>query len=255
MFCTVCGNKLAPGEKFCTNCGSAVPKLSKSDSFEVNIDYSKNAAPEAAAAQSAAAVPESSAPAKSERKKENDRGSAALVAVLVVLVLVALALLAFLVIRLFSSANASSTTVPQGGGSSVVVINNDESTPTPAPTASPAPTATPQPVPTPTPVPTPSPTPVNTQYLLPDSSSRYLTENDLKGLSWQQLCLARNEIFARHGRKFVNADIAAYFNAQSWYRGTVEAANFNESVLNDIEKANVTLIQNYENRIYGGSYY
>ena len=41
-----------------------------------------------------------------------------------------------------------------------------------------------------------------TEYILPDSDSRYISENELGGMSSEQLRLARNEIFARHGRKF-----------------------------------------------------
>lgn len=118
------------------------------------------------------------------------------------------------------------------------------------PSASPLPTAAP------TPAPTATPAPVSTgDYLIPDSDSRYITEADLKNLSWEQCCLARNEIFARHGRLFVTTEIANYFSSKSWYKGTVSAANFSESVLNEFEKANVNYIIQYEAAHWGGSYY
>lgn len=126
---------------------------------------------------------------------------------------------------------------------------------TPAPVVIvPAPTATPAPVVIITPAPAPQPTP-GPGFLLPDSSSRYLTEADLSGLTHEQLCFARNEIFARHGRIFKTPEIAAYFNSKSWYRGTVSPENFDENVLNKYEWANVSFIREYENKYYGGSYY
>ena len=36
-------------------------------------------------------------------------------------------------------------------------------------------------------------------YILPDSSSRILSDSEVSGLSKEELRLARNEIFARHG--------------------------------------------------------
>lgn len=87
-------------------------------------------------------------------------------------------------------------------------------------------------------------------YLLPDVATRYLTEADLAHLSKEQLRLARNEVFARHGRKFETEDLNAYFSAQSWYNGTLTAEQFDDSVLNEYEKANLDLIKQVEN---GGS--
>ncbi len=84
-------------------------------------------------------------------------------------------------------------------------------------------------------------------YILPESSSRYLTDSDLKGLSSYELMIARNEIYARHGRKFKDSSLQAYFNSKSWYKGTVEADDFSTSVFNNYELANIDLIKSYEN--------
>lgn len=88
------------------------------------------------------------------------------------------------------------------------------------------------------------------EYLIPDSSTRYLTDADLEGLSWRELCLARNEIFARHGRIFKTPEIAAYFEGKDWYDG-----RYAEVTLSAMETANVNLIIAYENAHFGGSYY
>lgn len=79
-------------------------------------------------------------------------------------------------------------------------------------------------------------------YMLPSSDSAYYSEADIKGLSDWELYLARNEIYARHGRGFNNADLQRYFSSKSWYRKTCEPDKFDESVLNKYEKANAAMI-------------
>lgn len=84
-------------------------------------------------------------------------------------------------------------------------------------------------------------------YILPDSSSRYLEESDLEGLSKDMLSKARNEIYARHGRLFSNPDLQSYFNSKSWYSGTINPNDFDQSCLNEYEKYNANFILQYEN--------
>ena len=86
----------------------------------------------------------------------------------------------------------------------------------------------------------------SSDYVLPGSNSRYLTASDVKNLSSYQLMIARNEIYARHGRKFNDSQIQAYFNSKSWYKGTVNPEDFSTSVFNDYEIKNIELIQSYE---------
>lgn len=76
-------------------------------------------------------------------------------------------------------------------------------------------------------------------YILPNSSTEYLTWEDYGHLSLWELVLARNEIFARHGRLFHDPDIQAYFNSCSWYEGTVAPEDFDTGVMSDIEVQNV----------------
>lgn len=84
------------------------------------------------------------------------------------------------------------------------------------------------------------------EYILFNSDSIMLTETDLEFLSDRELELARNEIYARHGRKFNTDYIQQYFDSKSWYKGTIDADKFDDSVLNDIEKYNIEFIRNYE---------
>ena len=56
------------------------------------------------------------------------------------------------------------------------------------------------------------------------------------------LRLARNEIYAKHGRKFQTEDLNQYFSQKSWYDGYLSAEEFDDSVLNEYEKENLTLV-------------
>lgn len=135
--------------------------------------------------------------------------------------------------------------------------DTNPSLPSSEPTPSPTPLPTPTPTPAPTPTPTPTPVPEDPQ-ILPVSSTRLVTEDDLKKLDSSQLMLARNEIYARHGRMFNDSEIKAYFERQNWYKGTIQPADFSNSLLSDIEIQNVGRISDYENmlpaNISDGSY-
>lgn len=90
----------------------------------------------------------------------------------------------------------------------------------------------------------------NEDYIIPDSDSRYITEEDLADLSDYEILLARNEIYARHGRIFVNEDLNTYFRSKSWYQPSVSGDQFTEeyaaSVFNDYEARNIDTIVTYE---------
>jgi hypothetical protein len=86
-------------------------------------------------------------------------------------------------------------------------------------------------------------------YIIPDSSTRLLTTADVEKLNVNELRIARNEIYARHGRKFQDADLQKYFESKSWYKGTIEAKDFDDNSLTDIEKKNRDLIQEYEKKL------
>lgn len=90
--------------------------------------------------------------------------------------------------------------------------------------------------------------------ILPDSDDRLLTKRDISGLSLQQINYAKNEIYARHGRCFLSPELQNYFNAQPWYRGTVDADQFDESILSDIEKKNAEFLAEVEFSIEPNGY-
>lgn len=87
-------------------------------------------------------------------------------------------------------------------------------------------------------------------YIFPNSNSAYLAESDLAGMSNWELYLARNEIFARLGRQFKNADLQNYFSSKSWYQGVYPPDEFESRgpKLNADEKSNSELIISLEKR-------
>ena len=84
------------------------------------------------------------------------------------------------------------------------------------------------------------------EYILPYSDTQKLTESDLYGLSDEELRLARNEIYARHGRKFSDKKLQEYFDSKSWYYGTISPSDWSEKNLNSIETYNVKFISQHE---------
>lgn len=83
-------------------------------------------------------------------------------------------------------------------------------------------------------------------FVLPESSTRYLTKADLVGLTAEDCRVARNEIYARHGRMFKDEGLQNYFSSFSWYVPTILPDDFQESMLNEYEIANRDLIVQYE---------
>lgn len=86
-------------------------------------------------------------------------------------------------------------------------------------------------------------------YILPDSDSRYLAAAELQGLTDWELKLARNEIYARHGRIFKDEKIAEYFSEKPWYTPVYSPEEFDRKgdiLFNTFEIENRKLIQSIE---------
>jgi len=79
--------------------------------------------------------------------------------------------------------------------------------------------------------------------LLPMSDDRPLTERDIDRLTNWELTLARDEIFARHGRVFQNAHIRRHFEEMTWYAPDKDYDDANLSVL---ERENADYILKYQ---------
>lgn len=86
----------------------------------------------------------------------------------------------------------------------------------------------------------------NGEYILPDSDKRLIGREDLMNLSPEQCKMARNEIYARHGRKFKDAALQSYFDSCPWYSGRIEPDSFSDSYLSEVEKKNRDAIVAFE---------
>lgn len=91
-----------------------------------------------------------------------------------------------------------------------------------------------------------------TEYILPEVSTRLYSQGELEILSADQMKLARNEIYARHGRKFKDQSLQEYFQGKSWYQGTVEPDQFGDGQLNQTERSNLELLKRLENEARNG---
>ncbi len=83
-------------------------------------------------------------------------------------------------------------------------------------------------------------------YVLADSSTRAYSRAELEALDNHTLFLARNEIYARHGRGFKNEELRSYFAGKAWYAETVSPDAFNDGMLSGTEKANADLMLEIE---------
>ena len=79
-------------------------------------------------------------------------------------------------------------------------------------------------------------------YILPESSEYYLTDQDIEGMNAQELNYARNEIFARYGREFNSEELMDYFESQDWYTPVYSPEEFDSNMLNQYEKENVRFL-------------
>jgi hypothetical protein len=85
--------------------------------------------------------------------------------------------------------------------------------------------------------------------IFPDSNRRFLNAAEVAELARRSphlVNIAKNEIFARHGRSFQRADLRAHFSKYPWYRPLTSDDLAIVSRFNLFEKANVELLRQYE---------
>ncbi len=93
---------------------------------------------------------------------------------------------------------------------------------------------------------------MNQDFMISDSDVRSVTEADLSGMSLAQLRIARNEIFARHGRQFKDSMLNQWFYSKVWYLNIpmkYAPDSFDAIVpspLSKLELSNANFIKNYE---------
>lgn len=97
-------------------------------------------------------------------------------------------------------------------------------------------------------------TTTNTDYVLPESNTRYYSQTEIDALSEHDLFIARNEIYARHGRKFDNEELKNYFASKSWYvpqYAAKEFDDFGDTKFNEYEIFNRNAIVEREKKLKG----
>lgn len=75
-------------------------------------------------------------------------------------------------------------------------------------------------------------------------STRYATHSDIRNLDRGQIRVLKNSIYARHGRRFKDANLRRYFQSQRWYRpwrSEVPSSEFNR-----YESYNISFLLRYE---------
>lgn len=83
-------------------------------------------------------------------------------------------------------------------------------------------------------------------YIFPDSSTRALRNSELDGMTEDELCIARNEIFARNGYTFKSRNLMEYFLRKDWYEPIMEVGNSDAILFTPVEKDNIDLLHEAE---------
>lgn len=93
----------------------------------------------------------------------------------------------------------------------------------------------------------------NSDYILPQSNQRLLTDEDIKGIVDDEklLKLAINEIYARYGRKFNTEWMQQYFDSKPWYKAQYDPQYFDDNItVTEIETQNATYLRDIYNSKY-----
>ena len=248
MFCSKCGKQVRDGMNYCTNCGEPVKK----DEGGVNLKKDDDKV------GSTATLPHGNVSGKSNKAKKTKKNKGVKIVFITIagiilallLILFALVQTGIISISVDDSTNQESVLDKKSKSSKrekekerrakekeseegdVTTETQTEPVSTEAQTVQPATM--------------PSTVAINNEFILPDSSVRVLDKSELAGFSAEQCRLARNEIYAKHGRMFDDARLQNYFNSRSWYHGTIPAKQFNDNMLSDIEIQNRNLIIAFE---------
>ncbi len=78
--------------------------------------------------------------------------------------------------------------------------------------------------------------------VIADSSTRLISKQELYGMTEHEVCIARNELYARHGYIFQTEWYNEYFKNFDWYKPTTTTL----PTLNEIESENAKTIAAYE---------
>jgi len=252
MFCQKCGKKLNEGLKFCPKCGSKIDAGAGNNKQEDNSQQGVSNQPKAPVYRPVHEEP--------EMPKGGSVWIIVAIVLLVIVLLVSIGIGAYFVLNGKSDSGSKSkkghkteTTAVEDEEDEEEEYGEEEVTADAGTTDDVTPEIaveiTPEPYePTVEITPEPTPEPLS-EYMLPNSDTQYCTERDLYGFTEWECKVARNELYARHGRIFKDEELQNYFNSTSWYYGYIQPDDFKESMLNDYEVYNRDLIVEYEKKM------
>ena len=251
MFCTKCGNELPVNAKFCTKCGTKVEAF-QPGAIQPNLTPQKapvnqpNLVPQPQQKKTEQVKkPKNSEKISNKNETEKKSGSGAMVYLLIGAAVLIIILIAIIVL-LFIKGNQPAK---QDDIIDKPVVTTEQTTETEMSTEQ------------------TDRKDVSGQQEASEKTSEVINkedttgnedmgtdgavgkEADLENLTQEDLRIARNEIYARHGRKFLDEGLQEYFNGKSWYNGTIEPDDFKEDMLSEIERTNEDTIVNYETKM------
>lgn len=80
------------------------------------------------------------------------------------------------------------------------------------------------------------------EYVCPMSNYKPIPEEITMNISKEELLMAHNEIYARHGKTFANPYTQWHFDSCSWYSPSQDEVT--DDMLTDVEKENIEIIKN-----------
>lgn len=90
---------------------------------------------------------------------------------------------------------------------------------------------------------------ITTDYVLPESSTKEYSSDEIAKLNDWELIVARNEIYARYGLEFSTIELLNHFKSKSWFK--IDSSVGNDIALNAIENKNIaTLVAEEQSRYY-----
>lgn len=79
-----------------------------------------------------------------------------------------------------------------------------------------------------------------------ETDKKYYTKEEFESEPMLVIHLAKNEIYARHGYIFKNEDLYNYFMGCIWYSPTCDSTDFDDSIFNEYEKANLEILSDLD---------
>jgi len=79
-----------------------------------------------------------------------------------------------------------------------------------------------------------------------ETDKKYYTKEEFEREPMLVIHLAKNEIYARHGYTFTDENLYNYFMGCIWYNPTCDSTDFDDSIFNEYEKANLEILANLD---------